>query len=117
MQSYRNWRRLLLPTVSGLLFSCMVNGHARAATVQGAAICSNQNAPAYSAVMTVFRADIGQSSPASVGQDGMFYLYNIPPGVYTLQVWNRSNPSAPALLFQISVFEPLTSLPALRLPC
>jgi len=90
---------------------------AHAATVQGIAVCANQNTPAYNAAISVFRADIGQSNLAAVGENGVFYLYNIPAGIYVMQVWSRSNPSLAPLLFTVSVFEPLTSLPVLRLPC
>jgi hypothetical protein len=90
---------------------------AKAATVQGVAFCSAAGRPAYNAAISVFRADIGQSNLAAVDTSGAFYLYNIPPGVYVLQVWSRVNPSQAPLLYQISVFEPLTSLPVLQLPC
>jgi len=108
------WKRVICPIVFVGLASIGVP-YARAATVQGAAVC--QNGPAFNAAISVFRADIGQSSLSPVDGNGMFYLYNIPPGNYVLQVWSRTNPAASPLLYQISVFEPITSLPVLRLPC
>jgi hypothetical protein len=103
--------------VVGVTLMALAGARARAATVQGALFCPAQSRPAYNAAVSVFRADIGQSNLAAVGQNGMFYLYNIPPGNYVLQVWSRTNPSQQPLLYQISVFEPLTSLPLLQLPC
>ncbi len=111
-----SWKRAV-KSVVGVTLMALASARGRAATVQGALFCPTGNRPAYNSAVSVFRADIGQSSLAAVGQNGMFYLYNIPPGNYVLQVWSRTNPSQQPLLYQISVFEPLTSLPLLQLPC
>ena len=40
----------------------------------------------------VFRQDIGWSAPTFTGSDGMYYLYNIPPGQFQLCVGPQSSP-------------------------
>ena len=55
----------------------------------------------------------GRSNPAYSGPDGMFYLYNIPPGQYVLEVWATS----PALFFTIQVREqPFSDVAPIRVP-
>ena len=51
----------------------------------------------------------GASGPSYSGPDGMYYLYNIPPGHYTLQVWDK--PDQPPLQFAIEVYrQPWTDI-------
>ena len=67
--------------------------------------------------VTVFRRDIGQSKPGPITGNGTFYLYNVPPGPASLQLWAKANPNAPARVFQIVVAEPYTQVPLITLTC
>jgi len=58
--------------------------------------------------VTLFNQSIGRSTPAYAGPDGMYYLYNVPPGFYYLEVW--VTPNTP-IVYQVQVFDPLTDLP------
>jgi|HubBroStandDraft_5_1064220.scaffolds.fasta_scaffold499341_2 hypothetical protein len=113
---YKNIRQFVVLGV--LILAGLVT--ASAATVRGRADCVAPNGyrgPAVGAFITLFSATIGRSNPSGVGQDGMYYLYNIPPGTYALEVWSRSNPSLPPRVFQLAVYEPYTDVPVITLPC
>jgi hypothetical protein len=63
--------------------------------------------------LTVFSPQMGRSSPAYSGPDGMYYLYNIPPGVYTLEVWVPNSPMS----YQIQVDgQAYTDIAPIRVP-
>lgn len=95
-----------------LLVSLMVVT-ANAATVRGRLVHAN-GYPAAGVAVTVVNQQVGRSSPAYAGPDGMYYLYNIPPGYYYLEVWTY--PGAPPQVYQIQVFEPYTDLPPTGVP-
>ena len=89
-----------------------------AATVRGQVSCSGGNRAALTAYYaTVFRGDIGRSKQGPVGQDGRFYLYNVPKGKFALELWLRSNPGAPPKVFEIQVSDPYTDVPSLNIVC
>jgi hypothetical protein len=91
-----------------------------AATVRGKVGCAAQGGgqgQPTAKYVTVFNANIGRSKQASVGSDGMFYLYNIPANSYVLEVWSRANPSLPPQTFQLKVLEPYTNVPAVTVSC
>ena len=48
--------------------------------------------PASGVQVTVYSTSLGRSKPAYSGADGMYYLYNIPGGRYTLEVWSGNPP-------------------------
>jgi hypothetical protein len=52
--------------------------------------------------------EAGSSFGATSGQDGMYYIANVPPGDYSLKVW--ADPKNP-LTFPITVKAPLTDVP------
>jgi hypothetical protein len=62
--------------------------------------------------VTLYNQSMGRTSVAYSGPDGMYYLYNIPPGYYTLEVWI----SNPPIVFQVEVREPYTDIPPVRVP-
>jgi hypothetical protein len=62
--------------------------------------------------VTLYSPNMGRTSPATSGPDGMYYLYNIPPGTYNLEIWV----SNPPLVFQVQVQEPYTDIPPIRVP-
>jgi hypothetical protein len=44
----------------------------------------------------------------------MYYLHNISPGTYNLEIWISQRPGARPLVYKINVREPLTDIPAIR---
>lgn len=46
----------------------------------------------------------------------MYYLLNIPPGSYTLEIWLSRQIAAPTMTYAINVFDPATDLPRVFLP-
>ena len=74
---------------------------------------NGQSFPAQGIAVTVYNPQLGRSSPAYSGPDGMYYLYNIPTGSYTLEVWASNSP----LLFQIQVYpQPYTDIARIAVP-
>jgi hypothetical protein len=51
--------------------------------------------------VNVYSNVIGQSGFSYSGPDGMYYLFNIPPGQFILQIWDI--PNVPPMQFQIYV--------------
>ncbi len=111
--SFPRWRACL---VAAILFLC-AGSALDAATLRGRlfAVGPTGAFPVGGIAVTVFQPNIGRSYPSYSGMDGMYYL-NVPPGVYTLEVWYSRDPRVPPLVFQITVFEPLTDIPPIRLP-
>jgi hypothetical protein len=99
--------RLFQPsTVRAVLVALFLIGTVssiEAATVRGRLVRrSGQGVfPAQGIPVTVFRSDLGRSGRSYSAQDGMYYLTNIPPGTYTLEVWVY--PNRPPLNFTIQV--------------
>src|SRR5438093_10646967 len=52
--------------------------------------------------VSVFSGTRGRSGFSYSGYDGMYYLYGIPPGPYTLELW--VHPNAPPLTYPIRSF-------------
>lgn len=48
--------------------------------------------PAVGIAVTVFSPSAGRSYPAYTDNYGFYYLYNIPPGNYNLEVWITNPP-------------------------
>jgi hypothetical protein len=73
-----------------------------------------QSYPAGGLGVSVTNQKYGRSSMVYTGADGMFYLYNIPPGAFTLEVWTGKNQ---ALQFPIQVHEkPYTDISPIKVP-
>ncbi len=71
--------------------------------------------PAPGIPVTVYRADIGRSGVAYSGADGMYYLFNIPPGPFVLEIW--VHPNSPPMTFKIQVYnQPFTDIGPIRVP-
>lgn len=107
-------RKLLLP----LLIACGIglicaNTSAHAATVRGLVVHSN-GAPAVGYGVTVYNPQLGRSAPAVVQANGLYLLGNIPAGQYYLEVWAPG--AAQPFVYQVVIGEPLTDLPAARVP-
>jgi len=85
---------------------------AEAATVRGRLIHVNNNFAQGVAVR--LNSDIyGPSGFAYSGADGMYFLNGIPPGNYTLEIWLNDET---VLRYAITVGEPMTDFPPVRLP-
>lgn len=88
---------------------------AAAAVVRGRLDRVDQNGrrrPAVGIAVTVYNPTVGRSSAATTGADGMYYIYNVPPGSYYLEVWV----SRPPMVFQIYVSEPYTDIAPIVVP-
>lgn len=96
----------------GLIWVLAV-GLAHAATVRGRLIHPN-GYPAAGIAVTVINAGGVRCSPAYTGADGMYYLFNIPPGPYYLEIWIY--PGGAPERFQIQVVEPYTDIPQVGVP-
>jgi hypothetical protein len=71
--------------------------------------------PAAYVVVTLYNQQIGRSSPVYSGNDGMYYLYNVPPGPYLLEIWIY--PNQEPLRYGIQVYDqPLTDIAPILLP-
>ena len=104
-------RRLLC---SLLLLQCL--GTADAAVVRGRLQRFYPNralVPAPGIPVTVWCLQFGRSPAYYSLYDGMFYLSNIPPGVYNLEIWVRPNQP---MVFPITVREPNTDIPPINVP-
>ena len=62
--------------------------------------------------VTLNHPQLGRTDPAYSGPDGMYYLYNIPPGSYYLEVWVTN----PPWVFNVNVYAPQTDLPPVNVP-
>jgi hypothetical protein len=96
-----------------LLFVVLSTALASAATVRGRLTHAN-GYPAAGVAVTVYNQAVGRSSPAYVGADGMYYLYNVPPGYYYLEVW--INPGGVPVVYQIEIVEPYTDVRPIGVP-
>jgi hypothetical protein len=100
-----------------VLFTTIIAAGAQAGTVRGRfdRRTSQGTYPAAGIPVTVFRPDIGRSGVSYSGNDGMYYLYNIPPGYYVLEVWLY--PNTPPMTFSIQVgSQPFTDIAPIIVP-
>ncbi len=103
----RSTRRRIItrsrPALFAIAIVLMFAVFADAGTIRGRLVrrSGQGDYPAKGIQVTVFRSQMGKSSPTYSGTDGMYYLYNIPEGTYTLQVWVY--PNAAPLTFTITV--------------
>jgi hypothetical protein len=98
--------------VGAALLAIPLAAHA-AATVRGKVVHDKDKNAAAGYRVTVAN-EKGRTSPARVGPDGMYYIYNVSPGEYQLEIW-VPNAAAPAV-FKIQVVEPYTDVPQLAVP-
>ncbi len=83
-----------------------------AATVRGRLLRRGKPAPLLTVTLL---GQLGRSSPTTSASDGMFYLLNVPPGCYTLEVW-ADRKEQPAVSFaNHCVKDPLTDIPPVQL--
>ena len=105
-KSLKKIRRINIVLVMSLLLTFVGTTSAQGATVRGRLDRRDGNGRIYPATyvaVTLNSPNMGRSSPAYTGADGMYYLYNVPPGNYLLEVW--AYPGRPPLTFNISVYD------------
>ena len=113
----RNIHRSRFPILLTLLLASLAqSSNAGTSLVRGRLVRiapNGQTFPAQGISVTVTNAQSGRSNPSYSGPDGMYYLYNIPPGSYTLEVWISNSP----MNFQIQVLnQPYTDIAPIRVP-
>ena len=84
-----------------------------AATVRGKLVHTGDKSAAAGYRVTVVN-EKGRTSPARVGQDGMYYIYNVLPGQCQLEIWVPK--TAAPVVYKIQVVEPYTDVPQLAVP-
>ena len=99
------WRRFVVGLVLALcVIAPVISSAEMASTVRGRLVRRTPRGefPAQGIPVSLNRNG-GRSGYAYSGPDGMYYLYNIPPGSYSLEVWVY--PNRPPLVFSINVNE------------
>jgi hypothetical protein len=95
----------------GSLFQFM--SPANAATVQGQIIFTSSNAPAPFVAVRLNAPGKGPSEFAYSGNDGKYYLRNVPAGQYQLEIWRGGKI---ILSIPVAVQEPVANLATTRVP-
>lgn len=89
---------------------------AQSATVRGRLDRQDRSGRRYAAIyvpVTLYNKQKGRSGFAYSDVGGMYYLYNVPPDDYYLEVWvSKDHPVS----YPIRVTEPSTDIPAILLP-
>lgn len=62
--------------------------------------------------VTLYSQANGRSAPSLTALDGMYHLYNVPPGQYLLEIW-IGGPKP--IVYKISVHEPYTDISPIRI--
>jgi len=104
---------VLAKTVCVLVFVSLCTGSVAAATIRGRLVHANGYAAA-GVMVTVVNQQAGRSAPAYAGPDGIYYLYNVPPGSYYLEVW--ITPGGKPLVYPIQVVNPATDIAQIGIP-
>jgi hypothetical protein len=91
---------------------------AYAGTVRGRLDRQDGYGRAYPAVyvgVTLYNPQLGRSAPSYSDNDGMYYLYNVPPGEYLLEIWVY--PGRDPMVFKIQVSnQPVTDISPILIP-
>jgi len=98
-----------------LLFGSLVSvaGSAYAANVHGQVVYTNNSTPAPYVAVRLSTPGKGASEFAYSGNDGKYYLQNIPAGSYQLEVWRGGKV---VVTVAVTVQEPDTALAPARVP-
>jgi hypothetical protein len=106
--------RIVMYTVLAISFALVAVPRAAAAVVRGrvSRVVNGQTVPVPGVAVTLYSQQMGRTSPSYTDASGMYYLNNVPPGVYYLEVWVSTQP----LVYQIQVNDPLTGIPPVVLP-
>ena len=72
--------------------------------------------PAAGICVTVYRPAGGRSPRACANSQGMYFLANIAPGDYQLEVWTSPDPRAQPIRYPVKVTEPYTDIQPVIVP-
>jgi hypothetical protein len=101
-----------------MLVVFMLSAFTYASTVRGRLDRRDNYGRMYPAVyvpVTLYQQGRGRSAPAYTGSDGMYYLYNVPPGTYSLEIW--AYPNQRPIVYTIYVYDqPLTDIAPIQIP-
>lgn len=100
-------------TLASAALVLLLSAGAHAATVHGKLVFAANNTPAPYVAVRLNTPSRGPSEFAYSGADGSYYLKNIPPGSYQLEVWRGGKIAATTA---VTVQEPATELAATRVP-
>lgn len=111
----------VVPLLIMLLALCVVAAQASASTVRGQLFRVTPQGQRFPAtgipvnVVAVSNPALGASGLSYSDGQGMYYLFNIPPGAYMLQVWLY--PNTPPWAFKVTVYnQPFTDIPPIQVP-
>jgi hypothetical protein len=100
--------------IAGVVGLAVLSTQADAAIVRGR-LLHGESAAAGVSVTLLSKAN-GSVAPAVLtAADGMYYLYNVTPGAYSLEVWTGGTAGTPTR-YPVNVTEPVTDVPAITLP-
>lgn len=95
------WQALLFTVLLLVIGPIDATGQVGGAQTVRGQVLWGPNQPAVGVPVNLYRPDLGPSGFSYTDQTGMYYLYNIPPGDYTLQIF--AHPRAPAMTYRIVV--------------
>jgi len=72
--------------------------------------------PAAGVCVTVYKPGGARSPLACANSQGMYYLQDVAPGGYQLEVWELQGSRIPSAQYPITVSEPYTDIPPITLP-
>jgi hypothetical protein len=103
---------------AGCMFLLLTIQAASAATVRGQLNRHSGTgaAPAAGICVTVYSEKGGRSARVCSNAQGMYYLANIIPGSYQLEIWTSPSPGASPIRYPITVAEPYTDIHPITLP-
>lgn len=96
-----------------LLLVLAFAGTGQAASVRGRidhAYSNGRRIPIAGVIVTVSQPGRGRSAPSYTDGGGMYYLQNIRPGIYDLEIWSPNSPGKP-IVYRIRVSDPYTDIP------
>lgn len=101
-----------------LLVLLLMMKFAGAATVRGQLNrrAGASAAPAAGICITVYKPGGGRSPRACSNSQGMYYLPNIAPGDYQLEVWTSQDPRVQPIRYPVRVAEPYTDIQPVTVP-
>lgn len=106
-KSPTKWIRCInIALLISLLLTFVGTASAQGATVRGRLDRRDGQGRLYPATyvsVTLNSPKMGRSSQAYTGADGMYYLYNVPPGDYQLEVW--AYPGRAPITYNIRVYD------------
>ena|SRR5215467_8532756 len=97
-----------------LLFAAVFSAVSQAAMVRGRLVHGANGYPTAGIAVTVYNPRLGRSSPSYTDGYGMYYIYNVPPGSYYLELWVY--PSGNPIVYPIQVGDPYTDIPQIAVP-